>query len=98
MIEVADTIPLWALWWVWMAAALLLAMVEIVLPGFLFLGFAIGAALVGLMLIVAPLWLGLPLLLVLFGAISLISWAVLRRVFSFEHGQVRRVRGDVNDG
>ncbi|HEY9039139.1 MAG TPA: hypothetical protein VIN05_09400 [Roseovarius sp.] len=98
MIEVVETIPLWALWWVWMAAALLLAMVEIVLPGFLFLGFAIGAALVGLLLIAAPLLLGLPLLLVLFAALSLIAWAVLRRVFSFRHGQVRRVHDDVNEG
>ncbi len=94
----AAIIPLWALWWVWMAAALLLAMVEIVLPGFLFLGFAIGAALVGLVLIAAPLMLGLPLLLVLFAALSLIAWAVLRRLFSFKHGQVRRVHDDVNDG
>lgn len=93
-----QTIPLWALWWVWIAAALLLAMVEIVLPGFLFLGFAIGAALVGLVLIAAPLWLGLPLLLVLFAALSLIAWMVLRRLFSFRRGQVRRVHDDVNDG
>ncbi|MCQ0093015.1 hypothetical protein FGD77_15290 [Roseovarius sp. M141] len=91
-------IPLWALWWVWMAAALLLAMVEIVLPGFLFLGFAIGAALVGLILIAAPLPFGLPVLLALFAALSLIAWAVLRRLFSFRHGQVRRVHDDVNDG
>jgi membrane protein implicated in regulation of membrane protease activity len=96
--EMAEMIPLWALWWVWMAAALLLAMVEIMLPGFLFLGFAIGAAFVGLVLIAAPLMLGLPLLLVLFAVLSLIAWAVLRRLFSFSNGQVRRVHDDVNDG
>lgn len=93
-----ETGPFWALWWVWMAAALLLAMVELVLPAFLFLGFAIGAGLVGLLLLVAPSTLGLPLLLVLFGVLSLTAWAVLRRVFSFRHGQVRRVHDDVNDG
>ncbi|WP_113910847.1 NfeD family protein [Roseovarius dicentrarchi] len=98
MIEVVETVPLWALWWVWIAAALLLAMIEIVLPGFLFLGFAIGAALVGLVLIFAPLLLGLPLLLVIFAALSLIAWLALRRIFSFRHGQVRRVHNDVNDG
>lgn len=98
MIEVVETVPLWALWWVWIAAALLLAMIEIVLPGFLFLGFAIGAALVGLVLILAPLLLGLPLLLVIFAALSLIAWLALRRIFSFRHGQVRRVHNDVNDG
>ncbi|MDO5756796.1 MAG: hypothetical protein Q4P24_04675 [Rhodobacterales bacterium] len=93
-----ETGPFWALWWVWMAAALLLAMVELVLPAFLFLGFAIGAGLVGLLLLVAPSTLGLPLLLVLFGVFSLTAWAALRRVFSFRHGQVRRVHDDINDG
>jgi membrane protein implicated in regulation of membrane protease activity len=98
MNEVVELIPIWALWWVWMAAGLLLAIVEIVLPGFLFLGFAIGAGLVGVLLIFAPLALGLPLLLVLFAALSLIAWAVLRRIFRLKYGQVRRIRGDVNDG
>lgn len=70
----------------------------IVLPGFLFLGFAIGAALMGLVLIVAPMALGLPLLLVIFAALSLVAWAVLRRIFSLKDGQVRRVRDDVNKG
>ena len=93
-----EMVPFWALWWVWMTAALFLAMVEMVLPAFLFLGFAIGAALVGVFLLVVPLALELPLLLVLFGALSLTAWAVLRRVFSFRHGQVRRVHDDVNDG
>ena len=35
-----------AAWWVWMAAALVLAIVEVLLPGFMLLGFAIGAAVV----------------------------------------------------
>jgi hypothetical protein len=38
-----DTV-LWHLWWVWLAAALGLAILEILVPGFIFLGFAVGAA------------------------------------------------------
>src|SRR5690554_4930055 len=98
MSEIVQVIPIWALWWVWMAAALILGIIEIVLPGFLFLGFAIGAALMALVLIVAPMALGLPLLLVIFTALSLVAWAVLRRIFSLKDGQVRRVRDDVNKG
>ena len=30
-------------WWVWMALALLLGLAEVLLPGFIFLGFAVGA-------------------------------------------------------
>lgn len=98
MSEIVQVIPIWALWWVWMAAALILAIIEIVLPGFLFLGFAIGAALMGLVLIVAPMALGLPVLLVIFAALSLVAWAALRRIFSLKDGQVRRIRDDVNKG
>jgi membrane protein implicated in regulation of membrane protease activity len=98
MIDAVQIIPLWSLWWVWVAAALLLAVIEIVLPGFLFLGFAIGAAVMGLLLVFAPLALSLPLLLVIFGVLSLISWTVLRRIFRLKDGQVRRVYDDVNKG
>ena len=98
MIETAQMIPLWSLWWVWLAAALLLAIIEVVLPGFLFLGFAIGAAIMGIVLVAAPLALSLPLLLVIFAMLSLIAWVVLRRIFRLPEGQVRRVRGDVNKG
>ena len=40
------------IWWVWLAFAIALGVVEVLLPGFIFLGFALGAlvmaALVGL--------------------------------------------------
>ncbi len=98
MIDAVQTIPIWSLWWVWMAAALLLAIIEIVLPGFLFLGFAIGAAVTALLLVFAPLALSLPILLVIFAALSLIAWAGLRRIFRLRDGQVRRVYDDVNKG
>jgi membrane protein implicated in regulation of membrane protease activity len=58
---------LWQEWWVWMLAGAVLAILEVLLPGFILLGFAIGAALTG-----ALLWLGViggslgTLLLVIF--------------------------------
>ncbi|MFD0858088.1 NfeD family protein [Roseovarius aquimarinus] len=96
MIELAETLPLWQLWWVWLAGAMLLAMLELALPGFMALGFAIGAALVGILLALAPPALGLSALVALWAVLSLIAWAVLRRVFRFRTGQVRRVRDDIN--
>jgi membrane protein implicated in regulation of membrane protease activity len=98
MIEIAQVVPLWSVWWVWMAVALLLAIIEIVLPGFIFLGFAIGAAVMGLALVFAPLALPLPALLVIFAVLSLIAWTALRRIFRLKDGQVRRVYDDVNKG
>ncbi|MFD1341945.1 hypothetical protein [Litorisediminicola beolgyonensis] len=87
---------IWTLWWAWWAAALLIALVEIVLPGFLFLGFAIGAALVGVFLLFG-LTLELAALLTLFAVLSLVSWAVLRYLFRRPSGQARIVRHDIND-
>lgn len=37
-----------SIWWVWVAAGLVLAILETLLPGFILLGFAIGAVLTGL--------------------------------------------------
>ncbi|RKF15230.1 hypothetical protein D6850_10365 [Roseovarius spongiae] len=86
----------WSLWWVWMAAALLLGIVEVLLPGYVFLGFGMGAALVGLLLLVTGAGWGLPVLLLIFAALSLIAWAALRRVFGLRDGQMRIIKDDVN--
>ena len=37
-------------WWAWLVGAMVLAALEVVLPGFVFLGFAAGAAVTGLIL------------------------------------------------
>ena len=87
---------IWSLWWVWLAAGLVLAIVEVLVPGFVFLGFAIGAAGTGLFVALAPISLSLPGLLVLFAALSLLAWAVLRRAFRLPGGQVRVIKDDIN--
>ncbi|MEO3414007.1 hypothetical protein AAFO92_05025 [Roseovarius sp. CAU 1744] len=87
---------LWSLWWVWLAGALALGILEVLAPGFIFLGFAIGAALVGLLLL-TPISPGLPALLAIFAILSLAAWAVLRAVFRREGGDARRIHHDIND-
>ena len=85
-----------SIWWVWLTAALILAIVEVVIPGFIFLGFAIGAAVVG-----AILWVGLTFdlswLLVIFALVSLIAWIVLRRTIGVRRGQARTFHHDINE-
>jgi membrane protein implicated in regulation of membrane protease activity len=93
---------MWDQWWVWGAAALVLAIGEVLLPSFVLLGFAIGAALVGLILLVGgplAIWLAgsLPLMLLIFALVSLISWLVLRRWVGVYRGQVKSFDHDVND-
>lgn len=88
--------PFWALWWVWGAAALALAILEVLVPGFVFLGFAIGAAVVTLLLL-AGASITLPPLLLIFAALSLAAWLVMRRYFALPKGQVKTFDHDIND-
>ena len=85
-------------WWVWLGAGLVLGILEVIVPGYIFLGFALGAALMG-----ASLWfgfltgLGLPAMLVLFALISLAAFIVLRAALGVRHGQVKHWDRDIND-
>ena len=94
---------MWAAWWVWGAAAVVLAVAEVLIPGFVLLGFAIGAAVVALILLIGgplALWIGgsVPLLLLVFAVISLLSWLALRRWVGVYRGQVKTFDHDINDG
>ncbi|SMX46170.1 NfeD family protein [Actibacterium lipolyticum] len=87
---------MWALWWVWLAGAVVLAILEVLAPGFVFLGFAIGAAATGglLALGLTPHWATLALI---FALVSLAAWFALRKVFGLKGGQVKTFDTDIND-
>ena len=84
-------------WWVWLAAALVLGILEMLIPGFIFLGFAIGAAIVGLALLGPLGLLSLPAILLIFAIASLVAWLALRRYFALPKGQVKTFDHDIND-
>jgi membrane protein implicated in regulation of membrane protease activity len=86
---------LWQMWWIWAAGALVLAMLEILVPGFVFLGFACGAAAVALVVLL-PIDPGLPLLLALFAGLSLLAWIAMRRLFLKKDDQTRVIDEDIN--
>jgi len=84
------------LWWVWVAAALALGIVEVVLPGFIFLGFALGALLMAGVVLVLPS-LSVTALLAVFAGLSLICWIFLRVAFKRQSSGARIVTRDVNE-
>ncbi|WP_413876708.1 NfeD family protein [Albidovulum sp.] len=89
---------LWQDWWVWMVAGAVLAILEVAIPGFILLGFAIGAALTGLLLWFGMLGGSLAVLLLVFAVASLVSWLALRRAAGVRHGQVKVWDHDINEG
>ena len=88
---------LWAEWWVWLLAGVIFAILEVLIPGFILLGFAIGAAVVGVLLWVGVLGASLAVLLLVFAVASVVAWAVLRRVVGVRQGQVKLWDRDIND-
>ena len=88
----------WSLWWVWIAGAIVLGILEMLAPAFVLLGFAIGAGVVG-----AGLGLGLlggltlPALMVVFAIASLLAWIALRMMFRIKGDKPKTFDYDVND-
>lgn len=87
---------LWEIWWVWMAAALVLAILELFAPSFIFVGFAFGAAVVSVLLLIG-LAFTLPWALVVFSVVSVIAWVVARMVFGVRKGQRKTFDRDINE-
>lgn len=89
--------PLYSQWWVWMSAALVLATAEVIIPGWIFLGFAIGALVMGALLLIGVSGLSMSVTLVIFALLSLVAYLAMRKVFGLKTGQVTLFDRDIND-
>jgi len=88
----------WSIWWVWLAAALVLAILEVMVPAYIFMGFAIGAALTGIALAIGLFASsGLPAVLVVFAVLSLLGYIGMRLAFGAPGGSVKIWDRDIND-
>ena len=87
---------LWSVWWIWLCLAIALGLLEIFVPGFVFLGFAVGGLLVSIILLVAGDLFPLPVLILVFAVLSLAAWLTLRRLFALREGQVKTFDHDIN--
>ena len=88
---------MWATWWVWVVAGFALGVVEVLLPGFIFLGFAIGAVITGVLVGMGLLGANVPLLVLVFALASLAAWFGLRRMFGVQGGSVKLWDKDINE-
>lgn len=88
---------IWSNGWLWMVAALVLAFLELLLPGFFLLGIAGAVAVMGALLLLG-LWPGgLAGALVVTAILSGVIWYLLRRLVGVRDGQVRIWDRDIND-
>jgi membrane protein implicated in regulation of membrane protease activity len=85
------------IWWVWLSAALALALIELLVPASVFLGFALGA-LVMTGVVAFTTITNISALLALFAGLSLIAWIVLKRAFRNQSSGARIVERDINEG
>lgn len=86
-----------ATWWAWIVFGFALGVLEVLVPGFIFLGFAIGAVLTGILVGLGLAPASLPMLFLIFSVASLVAWLVLRRAVGVRKGQVKVWDRDIND-
>ncbi len=84
------------IWWLWIAIAIVLGLIELVAPSFIFLGFSLGAlatsAFVGLADVPSP-----PVLMAFFAVVSLLAWVGLRVAFRRQSSDAKIITHDIND-
>lgn len=89
---------MWTEWWVWVVAGFALGVLEILSPGYIFLGFAIGAVVIGALVGLDVLGNNVPVLILAFAVASLVAWYLLRRTMGVRKGQIKIWDKDINDG
>lgn len=88
---------LWQEWWVWLVAGIGLAVFEVLVPGYVFVGFAIGAMLTALAVALGAAAAPLSVVALIFALTSLVAWLLLRQIFGVRRGQRKIWDRDINE-
>ena len=83
-------------WWAWVAFGIVLILLELMMPSYLFLGFGFGSIVTGITLALG-ITMSAQYLMLLFAIASLISWVLLRQFFKLPKGNVQTFDHDIND-
>jgi membrane protein implicated in regulation of membrane protease activity len=87
----------WTDWWLWVVIGLVIAIFEVLAPGFVFLGFAAGAIGVGLLLLIGVPTGGFYGALLIGAVLSAAAWFALRHFVGVRRGQTKFIDDDIND-
>lgn len=88
---------LWQSGWFWLVLGVGLGIAETILPGFILLGFGLGAVLTGLLLFLGAIGPSLPVVVLVWAVGSALGWLVLKRVFTRKEHRPKIWRKDIND-
>lgn len=88
---------IWLNGWLWIVAALILAALELFLPGWVFMGLAASVGLMGVLLLTGVWGAGLPLTLVVTAVMSGLIWLLFRRLWPGSRGDRRIWDRDINE-
>lgn len=88
---------IWMNGWLWLIAALVLAAVELLVPGWVFMGLAASVGLMGVLMLAGIWTAGLPVTLVVTALLSAAIWLVFRRIWPSTRGDVRIWDRDINE-
>ena len=83
-------------WWAWVAFGIVLMLLELMMPSYLFFGFGFGAIVTGITLALG-MTISAQYLMLLFSIASLISWVLLRQVFKLPKENVQTFDQGIND-
>ncbi|MDR0809420.1 MAG: hypothetical protein LBE86_09925 [Gemmobacter sp.] len=84
-------------WWIWFVGGVAIGALEVMLPGYYFVGFMAGGIMTGLVMWSGLFILSLPMQILVFALISLAAWGGLRRALPLQRGEVKRWTRDIND-
>lgn len=84
-----------SIWWVWVVVAVGLGVLEVLLPSFIFLGFAIAAVIMAVIVGISG-GMGPALAILIFAVLALVAWLLLRAKFGTSEQDVKVWRDDIN--
>lgn len=87
---------IWEQWWAWVVFGCALGVLEVLAPGFIFLGFAVGAVATGVLVALGLVGGNVALLVLVFAVLSLAGFVGFRKVVGVTKGQTKVWDEDIN--